>query len=249
MSKYYVVKEGRQRGIFQEPWDQVKPLVDKYPGAVYKGFTTYDEALRYYTGHTAPPVAIQEPSRTGDEEAKVSRAMMKRLTGGDAIMCRPSASDGALLKTLSGGDTILCRSRLRVYTDGSYRDGTGGYGIVIARPDAPEKRCGPVPAPCTNQRAELYAILMALQMVTEESFDFYTDSKYSIGCCTEWLPRWKLSGWMTSTSKPVENRDLIEAIDKARGGRDIRFFHVKGHSGDTFNELCDQLANQGCTYI
>ncbi len=42
-SKYYVVWEGHQTGIF-DSWDKCKKQVDGYTGAKYKGFTSHDEA-------------------------------------------------------------------------------------------------------------------------------------------------------------------------------------------------------------
>jgi ribonuclease HI len=46
-SKYYVVWEGHQTGIF-DTWDKCKKQVDGYTGAKYKGFTTLDEAKKAF---------------------------------------------------------------------------------------------------------------------------------------------------------------------------------------------------------
>ena len=42
--KYYAVKIGKEAGIY-ETWDQCKTMVHGYPGAVYKSFSTREEAL------------------------------------------------------------------------------------------------------------------------------------------------------------------------------------------------------------
>ena len=47
--KYYVVKKGKIPGIYFT-WDDCKKMVDGYPGAVYKGFTTLAEAESYMSG-------------------------------------------------------------------------------------------------------------------------------------------------------------------------------------------------------
>ena len=46
-SKYYVVWEGHQSGIF-DTWDKCKKQVDGYTGAKYKGFTTFEEANKAF---------------------------------------------------------------------------------------------------------------------------------------------------------------------------------------------------------
>lgn len=47
--KYYVVKKGITPGIYFT-WDDCKKMVDGYPGAVYKGFSTLTEAENYMNG-------------------------------------------------------------------------------------------------------------------------------------------------------------------------------------------------------
>lgn len=50
--KFYAVKKGREEGIYPT-WEACKAQVEGYPGALYKGFTTREEALAYL-GHQAP---------------------------------------------------------------------------------------------------------------------------------------------------------------------------------------------------
>ena len=57
------------------------------------------------------------------------------------------------------------------------------------------------------------------------------------------MPGWKKKGWKKSDGKPVLNRDLLEALDKALTGRDYEFIWVKGHAGHELNEKADSLAN------
>ncbi len=55
--KFYAIRKGKQTGLFTS-WEQCKPLVQGYPGAVYKSFQTEQEALAYLDG-SAPPQAKQ----------------------------------------------------------------------------------------------------------------------------------------------------------------------------------------------
>lgn len=47
--KFYAVKCGRDVGIYST-WDEIVPLVNGYPGAVYKGFKTYEVAQSWMCG-------------------------------------------------------------------------------------------------------------------------------------------------------------------------------------------------------
>lgn len=51
---YYAVRIGRQKGVFNS-YDEILPLVDKYSGASFRKFSTYDEALKFVNNQTDPP--------------------------------------------------------------------------------------------------------------------------------------------------------------------------------------------------
>jgi ribonuclease HI len=103
----------------------------------------------------------------------------------------------------------------------------------------------------TNQRAELTAILRALQIMPKhQSIEIITDSSYSINCCTVWVKSWVKNNWKTSTGKDVENRDLVEAIKILLDGRkelnvETTFTWIKGHDNNPGNEAADRLAVAG----
>ena len=76
----------------------------------------------------------------------------------------------------------------------------------------------------TSQRAELEAIIFALELVLEKADELdtspyvkvliETDSKYVHGVMTDWSFKWRDNGWINSAGNPVANRDLIEkAVD------------------------------------
>ena len=46
MAKFYAVKEGKKTGIYMS-WDECKEQVNGYSGAVYKSFTSEDEAKAF----------------------------------------------------------------------------------------------------------------------------------------------------------------------------------------------------------
>ena len=98
----------------------------------------------------------------------------------------------------------------------------------------------------TNNRMELTAAIEALNALKQgESVVLHTDSKYVMDGIRSWLPNWKKKGWKTAAKKPVKNKDLWQALDKAASRHDIRWVWVKGHDGNPGNEEADALANRG----
>lgn len=63
--KYYGVKVGKVPGIYTT-WDECKKQVTGYPGALYKGFPTENEAREYVTGGGAGQAASAPSSAPPD---------------------------------------------------------------------------------------------------------------------------------------------------------------------------------------
>lgn len=148
-----------------------------------------------------------------------------------------------------------------IYTDGSYVNGYGGYGYLVLQGNDPNskilyEKSGPVNEyPATNNIAELTAVKNSLQYIInanifDKNITFYCDSKYVIGCLSEWYYSWVKNGWKTAKGSPVENKQLIQDclnyIDTLRKcSCKIQFKHVYAHKGQQYNERVDSLANQG----
>ncbi|TID23447.1 ribonuclease H1 [Venturia nashicola] len=72
----------------------------------------------------------------------------------------------------------------------------------------------------TSQRAELSAVIMALNKIIEKAntlptnawpeVTIYTDSKYVVGCMRDWIVNWQQNNFRNANGKEVANRDLIE---------------------------------------
>ena len=56
--KYYAVRVGKTPGIYLT-WDACKAMVDGYPGAKYKSFTTLTEAEAFIGGHAGETVSSE----------------------------------------------------------------------------------------------------------------------------------------------------------------------------------------------
>jgi len=128
-----------------------------------------------------------------------------------------------------------------VYTDGACSGNPGPGGWAWAVPDGPYG--SGAEAHTTNQRMEIRAALQALEEL-EGSVQVVSDSTYVVNCFRDrWYEGWMKRGWTNSQRKPVANRDLWEPlIELVLARNDVTFRWVKGHSGDTMNDLVDGLA-------
>ncbi|KAK2812598.1 hypothetical protein FQN50_001242 [Emmonsiellopsis sp. PD_5] len=72
----------------------------------------------------------------------------------------------------------------------------------------------------TNQRAEITAIILGIQMALDaydelDSYPrldvtIYSDSRYAVGCMTDWVYKWSNNGWVNSRNVRVSNKNLIQ---------------------------------------
>ena len=133
-----------------------------------------------------------------------------------------------------------------MYTDGacSGNPGPGGWGVLIVH-DGRETELSGAENPTTNQRMELTAPIQGLRSLgaRRRRVDIYSDSAYVINCFRDkWYERWRKNGWVNSQKKPVENRDLWEALIAEVARHQVTWHKVAGHSGDPLNDRADRLA-------
>lgn len=126
---------------------------------------------------------------------------------------------------------------IKIYTDGAYsslRD-MGGYAFVVLKDEEKIYSYFFNEPNTTNNRMEIQAVISALNWLyennyTEEEISIYTDSMYVIGSMTK---NWKRN----------KNVELFSELDDVfLKFKNVIFKHIKGHSGDKYNELCDKLA-------
>ncbi|KAL2864002.1 ribonuclease H-like protein [Aspergillus lucknowensis] len=154
--------------------------------------------------------------------------------------------------------------KMEIYTDGGCR-GNGkpwAYGAAAAvvknkwgrhtRRRTVELPEGQDPRP-SNQRAEIMGIILGLQLALEKrqevhprtkfSVRIYSDSRYAIGCMTEWIYKWVQNDWTNAAGREVVNRDLIEEAsdlddDLNAVGR-VRFIYIPREDNEVADELCN----------
>lgn len=134
---------------------------------------------------------------------------------------------------------------VEIYTDGacSGNPGKGGWGAVLIYENNRKEICGSEPE-TTNNRMELTAVIQALMALKMPcSVTLTTDSKYVCDAINQgWVYNWKRNGWRKSDKKPALNVDLWEELLKLLEIHKVTFVWVKGHSGNPYNERCDELA-------
>lgn len=141
------------------------------------------------------------------------------------------------------GDNLPC---VRVYTDGGCKPnpGPGGWGAVLLYPDRDPIELSGGELESTNNRMELTAAIEALRALDgPHRVELFTDSTYLRSGITSWLEGWRRRGWRTGQGEPVKNQDLWQALDEAIGRHEITWQWVRGHAGNTYNELADRLAS------
>lgn len=146
--------------------------------------------------------------------------------------------------------------KIRIFTDGacSGNPGPGGWGIVWNTDNNCEQFSGHE-VKTTNNRMELLAVVRSLEKIVKDgkrknTYEIYSDSAYVVNSINNnWLVGWKLNGWKTKQKEDVKNKDLWEQADvllqAIRDGKlSVQLIKIKGHSGNTFNELVDELAKK-----
>lgn len=123
-----------------------------------------------------------------------------------------------------------------VYTDGAYSAmrNQGAIAFIILKDNKCVSRFSKIINNTTNQRAEQLACIYALESIkTPSNITIYSDSAYVVNTYN--------AGW-----KKKANLDLWNRLDKAKDKHNVTFIHVKGHSDNLYNNLCDFLAtNEG----
>jgi ribonuclease HI len=140
----------------------------------------------------------------------------------------------------SGGETAFAEGEAVAYVDGSYNVSTKEYscGVVflwesqelhIAQKGESEEL-----ASMRNVAGELLGAELAMKKAVELGV-----KKLAIYHDYQGIASWCLGQWKTNKEG---TRAYKEYYDTVKSQLEIRFVKVKGHSGDVYNDLADQLA-------
>lgn len=113
---------------------------------------------------------------------------------------------------------------------------------------------GCMPAPSTNNIAELLGFINCLELITNAIKPakclFRLDSKYVMTNVMENMTKWKANNWLLKSGEPAANVNLWKRVDALvslceRLGIVLSYEWVKGHSDDIGNTQADLLASTG----
>lgn len=150
---------------------------------------------------------------------------------------------------LRQGDAGLRKGRgeiVEIFSDGAClgNPGPGGYGVILRYGDSEREISGYSPE-TTNNRMELRAVIAGLEALKRPSqVRVVTDSNYVFKGITTWIHTWQKKNWLSSSKRPVLNRDLWERLLRASKPHTIDWQWIRGHAGHPENERCDRLARR-----
>lgn len=144
-----------------------------------------------------------------------------------------------------------------VYTDGACvnngkSNALAGIGVYFGENDS-RNISSKITGKQSNNTAELKAILKACEILEKEIKDnkkimIYTDSVYSIRCCTTYGDKLAKVGW--TKKKPIPNVELVQkAYYFFKNNTNVKLTHVKAHTQEqddhsVGNDNADRLANE-----
>lgn len=148
--------------------------------------------------------------------------------------------------------------KIEAYTDGacSGNPGPGGYAfIMLAKGN--NLKCSGYNKYTTNNCMELTAILKAVKhclatpnTIGKREIKIYSDSAYCLNAINQgWIYNWEQNEWKTNSGETIKNielwKELYNQLKLAKKqNATIKFVKVKGHSGNKYNELVDNLAKE-----
>ncbi|KAI1262380.1 RnaseH-domain-containing protein [Xylariaceae sp. FL1019] len=243
-ARFYGIAVGRQPGVYTD-WDEASQAIKGWKGPKYKKFSTREEAIEFIRAN-----GNEEAQQWLQDEGEVSIEPPKKKK-------KTSGKTDPKVDTLAFAEEPDVE---QVFTDGActrngQKGACAGVGVYWGENDernVSEPLKGDIQ---TNQRAELTAILRALEAAEDDvTIRIFSDSRYAIDCVNSWYKNWEKNGWKTSSGTEVTNPDVIKAarakIDERKAlGADTLFQWVKGHDKNVGNIAADALAVKGAAML
>ena len=217
---YYAVRIGKNPGIYTN-WEDCKAQVTGYKGAVFKGFEEKKDAENFMKAGEAAFYEGGEDERTGASGLEEKEG--NRING-----------------IIKGEDEFF--SEITAYVDGSFLKGkVFGCGCVIIKDgeviaEISEAYEDEGLASMRNVAGEIKASELAMRYALDNGY-----ASVSIYHDYQGIASWCLGDWKTNKAGTIAYKEFYDSIkDRLR----VYFVKVKGHSGDTYNDMADNLAKK-----
>lgn len=231
-NKYYAVRKGQVPGVYDN-WPECEAQVKGFPGAEYKSFKSAEEAAAYMREGGIETYAVAtEPKHT------VSAEISGRADKKPEPTLLPTEKSKQVIAML---EELMHDDRAVAFTDGSYNEKTGtyGYGAILRHFDIfmQARDCGSDPklAKMRNVAGEIMGAMKIMSYCVEhgiKAVDIYHDY--------EGISKWPLKEWQAKKPGTIEYVKFYE--ESVKDKLDVKFIHVKGHSGNALNDYVDRLA-------
>lgn len=212
--KYYAVKVGRSPGIYQT-WNEAKENVFGYPGALYKSFSTLQEAEQYISS------TIEDTNDAKDN-----------ITSND------------LNKKINEKIASLSENEVIAFVDGSYNAKVerAGFGAIVISNGGDKytsyksfgKQFSEELISLRNVAGELEGVKEAIEVAISSNKTKITIYYDYIG-----IEMWATKQWKAN-KKLTQN--YVEFMQEKMKQINVEFVKVPAHSGVSYNEEVDELA-------
>lgn len=228
--KFYAVRQGRRPGIYTT-WDECKRQVIGAPGAVYKSFSTEEEAKAFLQGGEETGAPVEKESVPTKKTGSLPADPEKRFA-----FCMEKLREEYPAGKLPEGEAVA-------FVDGSYEHSLRryAYGCIFLTSQGPETFSGGGDDPrflsSRNVAGELEGTVRAAELAAERGIGTLTVYHDYTG-----IALWVQGDWKAESPVALSYLERMRPLtEKVK----IRFVKVKGHSGVWLNELADLLAKKG----
>ena len=242
---YYSVFSGFKPGIY-ESWNECQKQVSGYKNAKFKKFKSHQNA-EYFVQYGTEKPNTQQSINNFFTVSNIENNVVPNKDNTESADNKVSANNHKYLDFID------------VYTDGCCINNgkknikpKAGYGIYFGEND-PRNTNKPIIGKQTNNVAEITAIIETILMLKTEInenkiINIYTDSNYSIQCCSTYGKKLEKLDW--NNDKPIPNIELVKkAYNLCKLYKNVKLYHVKAHTGrqdkhSIGNFHADRLANE-----